>query len=110
MSGHTPAPWEVGNQHYKDQTVSIDAPAGNKAHGYVSWEGMVVCFGDEDRPAQGILTATANARHIVKCVNYHDRLVKALDDLQLVAACIDYDAIEPKLKRARDILAELGQQ
>ena len=63
---HTPTPWKVGAKH----TI-----------GFVSVEddqscGMTIPFID----VYGT-NPEANAAHIVKCVNMHDELVEALDNL-----------------------------
>lgn len=61
---HTPTPWNV------DEYKSIVDSEGNtiSANGFA----MVMSYGEEQKKAQ------ANAAHIVKCVNMHDELVKAL--------------------------------
>lgn len=71
---HTPGPWEVveGSDYLSDYSGS-HASIQQTDDGYV----IAACVGDVAE-----LDAMANARRIVQCVNAHDGLVKALQDLE----------------------------
>lgn len=86
MQNHTPTPWEVG----KYGRVQAESSSGPLSSIVVS--GFTLTGGVE---------AESNARHIVKCVNYHDRLVAALDDCVQHLDCADGFV-------ARQLLAELS--
>lgn len=102
MSKHTPTPWQIG---YGDgifgDVASWSAHMDDvECHEIVIRSGReavaIIYYGDTDGPSE------ANARHIVKAVNYHERLVDALRNLE-VWAPKDMDAAE----QARAILQEL---
>jgi len=78
MSKHTPTPWKIG---YGDgifgDVASWSAHMDDvECHEIVIRSGReavaIIYYGDTDGPSE------ANARHIVKAVNYHDRLTEAL--------------------------------
>ena len=63
---HTPTPWTI-----------VNAPRNAGLHGRIYARGSVVA--DVHIQPDGI--DAANAAHIVRCVNAHDKLVAALRDL-----------------------------
>lgn len=90
---HTPTPWAI-----------YDKPAHS-----CCWEfiGVNIEQAVRDEVADPIFEADeANARHIVKCVNNHDRLVEALDGLLDMWDGAPIDEWE----KARALLAELDAQ
>ena len=104
MAEHTPTPWRYRPNHYDDWGW-IKGPDGRlTATARSSGE----YDGDEHRAA-GTDPYEANAAFIVKCVNSHDALVKALENICGAAEhCGDEDA--PVVVAARAVLARVGQQ
>lgn len=74
----TPTPWTLGQINKRSQTAFIDAMHPDPDLKHVDWRDMIQCNGCYDSPEVGIEKAEANARYIVKAVNYHARLVEAL--------------------------------
>lgn len=70
----TPTPWTPGRISKRSQTAFIDAMHQDPDLKHVDWRDMIQCNGCYELPDMGIEKAEANARHIVKAVNYHDRL------------------------------------
>ena len=81
MSKHTPTPWTLGRISKRSQTAFIDAMHQDPDLKHVDWRDMIQCNGCYELPDMGIEKAEANARHIVKAVNYHERLREALRDM-----------------------------
>lgn len=80
----TPAPWRCnGGSVYKDDEPIADA-----------WE-----FGVHDKEA--------NAEHIVKCVNYHDRMVEALEGCQIDMHRFGM-VTDQQMDEINDLLSELS--
>lgn len=100
MSKHTPTPWTLGRISKHSQTAFIDAMHRDPEMGHETWQEMIQCNGCYDLPDKGIEKAEANARHIVKAVNYHDRLREALEHILNAKRPEDY-------WDARALLAEL---
>ena len=79
---------------------------------YIDGEDEMVCDtrGGSERVG-GFLPSHANARHIVKCVNNHERLVEALWELELACSNVqeytDCGLATPQLIDARNLLADL---
>lgn len=69
----TPAPWQVYDGQHAPFQVIGDCDVDNHY--------TAVCDTDSDGANAESMDA-ANARHIVKCVNSHDALVKALREIQ----------------------------
>jgi len=118
MSKHTPTPWTLGRTSKRSQTVYIDAMHQDPDLKHMDWRDMIACAGCYDLPDNGIEKAEANARHIVKAVNYHERLVEALREVTAVLAWVAHgecraiqdDPIMPSAQAqevARALLAEL---
>jgi len=59
---HTPTPWQRGNNLFPDRIFDLKERE------------IAYCGGQNT-------SGTANAKHIVHCVNMHDELVEALDDM-----------------------------
>lgn len=97
----TPRPWIVGRTIKYNQYVEIDSheDGGNTLLGHKSWQGLAFVNGCYDEPEKGIRQAEINARHIVKCVNNHERLVEAL------RALLNKEVLSGK--NARTLLSEL---
>jgi hypothetical protein len=68
MAEHTKTPWKVAGQDHK---VRIDSKKQTVARANVVWSGA-------EGESIGYPEAEANAAFIVRCVNAHDDLVKAL--------------------------------
>ena len=96
----TPAPWTLGRTSKRSQTVYIDAMHSDPDLKHVDWREMIACSGCHDLPDKGIQKAGANARFVVKAVNYHERLREALDKATKRSK-LDW------MQEALDILAEL---
>jgi len=114
MSEHTREPWSIREE--------ID---GRNA-GWMTWimggdKGVAVC-NNQARAATFRASkneSEANARHIVHCVNYHDRLREALREVTAILAWVAHgecraiqdDPIMPSAQAqevARALLAELN--
>lgn len=67
MTEHTKTPWQVYDEDCEDGAVIIHSP---------SQEVNIAVMSREPEMRSEI---TANAAHIVKCVNLHDELVEALE-------------------------------
>lgn len=91
MSEHTKAPWQVRVSNI----VSVGVAEGGE---HWQFSGIVQCLGPRE-------VAEANARHIIKCVNYHNRLMEHLRD---VIGVIDGDGGTFNIKGARALLSELS--
>jgi len=89
MSKHTPTPWALDK--YGDVVHS--------AKGQVCITAFALSCGPRNKEAE------ANARHIVKAVNYHERLREALDDLYSIAYA--YAPHRASVTRAAELLTEL---
>jgi hypothetical protein len=84
MAEHTPTPWIVDEDPLEDKGYKtlITMPGKNGFQGtsiaYVNHN-----WNDADHGERRISwgEAEANARHIVHCVNVHDDLVKALEEI-----------------------------
>jgi len=81
MSKHTPTPWTLGRISKHSQTAFIDAMHQDPDLKHVDWRDMIQCNGCYELPDKGIEKAEANARFVVKAVNYHERLREALREL-----------------------------
>jgi hypothetical protein len=82
---HTPTPWRLHKHGIQSMGGGIVYTAGG-AHRLVQIEGPdeetvgrleVLVFGDDDSP--GMSKLAANARFIVRAVNNHEALVKAIE-------------------------------
>jgi hypothetical protein len=120
MSEHTPTPWEVQEYGECDDGVGIiglrtndGVPYSSPTNGLVAWATLHPTEMDANDPTR----AQANAAFIVKAVNSHDALVKALKSLTNEMAGI-WDAFEYGLRTensntnyavAREKLAEAEQ-
>src|SRR5690554_395132 len=102
MSEHTPTPWTLGRTSKRSQAAFIDAMHRDPEMGHETWQEMIQCNGCHDLPDKGIEKAEANARHIIKAVNYHDRLVEALKALTVPHGVTSYH-----YEKARAMLEEL---
>jgi hypothetical protein len=93
MSNVTPRPWAFSEQ---GESVS-----GN--------DGIVCVFdtGDYGADEHDTLVGEDDARHIVKCVNYHERLVEALEEVCFWAE--SYPGM-PSTGHFEDILDELKKE
>ena len=89
MSKHTPTPWALDK--YGDVVHS--------AKGQVCITGFALSCGPRNKEAE------ANAHHIVKAVNYHDRLREALH--RCVDGWLKSDDVFAPMQEARALLAEL---
>jgi hypothetical protein len=67
MSNVTPSPWAI---HDNGSYLDIGVPSGETRFPVYPTVMIGVDYGNK-----------ANADHIVKCVNYHERLVEVLTDL-----------------------------
>lgn len=111
---HTPTPWSVGASRYHGQTVEIDTESRDPDLGHGNWTAMIECCGSNENPDIGIQKAMANARHIVKCVNNHERLVEALRSVEALASeIVRGEGFRPtdhgQIQEARQLLAELEE-
>jgi hypothetical protein len=92
MTQHTPTPWiATSDCHYDAASYLIETQDGKLV--------IATCHeGDADE----VLDCSANAAHIVKCVNSHDALVEALKGVIRVAdrATVEFDAAKAALKLA----------
>ena len=70
MSKHTPKPWEIVSKFVGPLVIK----SGNTEIAYVGADTFELC--------------KANAEHIIKCVNLHDEMVKALSNATSMASCI----------------------
>ena len=111
---HAPTPWSVGEIRYHGQTVEIDTKSRDPDLGHRNWTAMIECCGSNENPDIGIQKAMANARFIVKAVNYHDRLVEAL----MLSSELNIDGTDDAAckymliviqKKARALLKDLEQ-
>lgn len=103
----TPTPWTLGRVNKRSQTTFIDAMHPDPEMGHKTWQEMIQCNGCYDLPDKGIEKAEANARHIVKAVNYHDRLLEALKSVDWDKAA-DWGIVAMDGRdSARALLAEL---
>jgi hypothetical protein len=98
---YTPTPWHILREG--DGVIAI----GNKSLPHVA----VVRY--SHNPALSKETGKANAAHIVKCVNMHDKLVEALKRLSSATPVIiggDRDQLDEAEEYAEIVLAEaLGE-
>lgn len=91
---HTPGPWKV-DQYLGSRDWIICKDAGNRGQG-IDIARTVAATGKEK----------ANAQHIVKCVNNHDRLVEALREVtgelhdEINAKYSEQDLQYPRMQRA----------
>lgn len=76
---HTPTPWQVA------QIVSMAGAGGTSLRTVIEFAGTptrtaldIATITPEDDNGEAIREASANAAHIVRCVNAHDSLVHAL--------------------------------
>lgn len=88
---HTPTPWEVGTD--EDGRVAVIKGCSFLTYAFPTDLGFETGSAD------------ANAAHIVKCVNMHDELVEAIQDLICAG---DFRRGCEDLKSARETLKKAG--
>jgi hypothetical protein len=101
---HTPTPWKVVPNLYKDFPLRIDGqPTEETPCGF----SPCAVFGDGTRN-RGV--AEANAARIVACVNAHDELVKALENLvRPLSRGWKVDDMPARIAEAEAALAKCGE-
>lgn len=90
MNKHTPTPWRIGKGHCVVADEPVPGMGGSDAIEY--YGGHLI--------AESI--TTENCEHIVRCVNSHEALVKALQGVIRVAdrATVEFDAAKAALAAA----------
>jgi hypothetical protein len=96
MSNVTPRPWAI---HDNGSYLDIGVPSGETRFPVYPTVMIGVDYGNK-----------ANADHIVKCVNYHERLVGHLDRLCAHADCGDVPPWIEEWNEVRALLAELDKE
>lgn len=99
---HTPTPWNV--------STWVEQP-NNRTKPMVAAKGVTIAI-THPAPICQESECEANARHIVKCVNYHDRLVEALRDMVNSYDLVELAECEPPamteaMGNAEALLAQL---
>ena len=86
---HTPTPWNARG---------LAICKGNS---------LIAVMGQDDGIKFSEKTSLANASHIVKCVNLHDELVKALE---LALQYLVYDGKHPAVVSAKTAIAKAREE
>lgn len=82
MTEHTPGRLKIGRIDHKEQVVEIDAESNTAWLNTYPWTGLIECFGCEEFTDTGSKVMEANARRLVACWNYAEKLGLSTEEME----------------------------